>query len=206
MYHLLYETTNTVNDKKYIGIHSTADMNDSYLGSGRAMKQAIEKYGAEKFERKILKACDSRKDLLEAEAEMVTKEVVNSREYYNLSLGGKSYIDSLIDMDNEEDFKSHQSAAGKKGGAARMAKMTAEERTNWHRKGGVASVNSGGYDMTEQGKNNIKQARLNSQKYKCPLCDAKAMDGGNFNKHLNVKHGIAKEECYQWRAGEKVDN
>ena len=33
-YHFVYQTTNTINNKIYIGIHSTNDINDGYQGSG----------------------------------------------------------------------------------------------------------------------------------------------------------------------------
>lgn len=54
MYHIVYLTTNLVNNKIYIGVHSTYDLNDDYLGSGFALKKAINKYGKEKFKREIL--------------------------------------------------------------------------------------------------------------------------------------------------------
>lgn len=34
-YHFLYKTTNLLNSKVYYGMHSTNDLNDGYLGSGR---------------------------------------------------------------------------------------------------------------------------------------------------------------------------
>ena len=44
MYHYLYKVTNTSNQKYYIGVHSTTDLNDGYLGSGVAIKEAILKF------------------------------------------------------------------------------------------------------------------------------------------------------------------
>ena len=40
----IYLTTNTINNMKYIGKHY-GELNDSYLGSGKILKRAIEKYG-----------------------------------------------------------------------------------------------------------------------------------------------------------------
>ena len=206
MIHILYETVNLINGKKYIGIHSTNDEDDGYLGSGSALKDSINKYGKENFSRKIIKTFDSRKELIEAEKDLVDHSVVNSDQYYNISLGGMSYIDSLIDIDKHDLFIEHQSKAGQRGGPAYLNSLSDEDRKEWHSKGGKASKNLGGYSMSDQGKTNIKNARKNSQKYKCPFCDSKPLDGGNFNKHLISKHGVEKEACYQWRAGAKVDN
>lgn len=195
-YHVLYETVNNVNGKKYIGAHSTNNLNDSYLGSGVKLVNAINKYGKENFTKKIIQFFDSRESLLEAEKVIVNENVVNDKNYYNVSLGGMSFIDSLVNLDNSEAFISHQSKAGKNGGKAFYNKLNDNQKTEWHVKGGKASINPGGYDMSEAGKKNISEARKNSKKYSCPFCDTKPLDGGNFNKHLNVIHGIYKKDCY----------
>ena len=41
MYYTVYKTTNLVNNKIYIGVHTTEDINDDYLGSGSAIIKAI---------------------------------------------------------------------------------------------------------------------------------------------------------------------
>ena len=40
-YYIVYKITNLLNDKSYLGVHSTNDLNDGYLGSGRQIKEAI---------------------------------------------------------------------------------------------------------------------------------------------------------------------
>jgi hypothetical protein len=54
----IYKITNKINGKWYIGKHNGTDPN--YFGSGKLLKQAVEKYGKENFERTILEevACD----------------------------------------------------------------------------------------------------------------------------------------------------
>lgn len=39
-YHYIYKTTFVVTDKYYIGMHSLAELNDGYLGSGKILKRS----------------------------------------------------------------------------------------------------------------------------------------------------------------------
>ena len=89
--YLIYEITNKINDKKYIGCHITDNENDNYMGSGKYLKKAIHKYGIEKFEKKILYFCENEIDMLNKERELVNEEIVNSKDYYNISIGGNSW-------------------------------------------------------------------------------------------------------------------
>ncbi len=44
-YHYIYLIINDINKKYYKGIHSTQNLNDNYMGSGRALEKAKKKYG-----------------------------------------------------------------------------------------------------------------------------------------------------------------
>ncbi len=52
--YVVYKTTNLVNSKFYIGVHKTENPEDDYLGSGKLIKRAIEKYGADSFHKEII--------------------------------------------------------------------------------------------------------------------------------------------------------
>lgn len=88
MYHFVYETTNLINGKKYIGKHSTDDLNDGYLGSGKAIQQAIKKYGENNFSRTILKEFKTSEEAYMYEEEIITPEIIKSKNYYNMKPGG----------------------------------------------------------------------------------------------------------------------
>lgn len=47
--HYIYKTTNLINGKYYIGKHSTYNLNDNYLGSGKYLRNSIKN-----MEKKIL--------------------------------------------------------------------------------------------------------------------------------------------------------
>ncbi|MEX0596844.1 MAG: GIY-YIG nuclease family protein, partial [Candidatus Paceibacterota bacterium] len=73
-YYTVYKTTNLINDKIYIGIHETKNLNDNYLGSGKLLKRAIEKYGSQNFKREYLFIFDNKEEQLAKEKELVTEE------------------------------------------------------------------------------------------------------------------------------------
>jgi len=84
---VIYETINKINGKRYIG----QDKNDdpAYLGSGKRLKQAIEKYGRENFVKTILERCTSQDELNEREIYWIKiTNAQKSKQYYNLASGG----------------------------------------------------------------------------------------------------------------------
>lgn len=87
-YHLVYKTTNLINNKIYIGAHSTNHIDDGYMGSGKMLQYAIKKYGVENFKREILYVCASPEEMFEKEKEIVTEEFISLPNVYNIVTGG----------------------------------------------------------------------------------------------------------------------
>jgi hypothetical protein len=88
MYHLVYLTTNLVNNKIYVGVHSTYNLDDGYLGTGQNIKRAIRKYGKQNFKRDILYQCVESIHAYDIEKSIVTKDFINRDDVYNINLGG----------------------------------------------------------------------------------------------------------------------
>lgn len=103
MKYIVYVTKNVVNDKLYIGVHETEDPNvfDGYIGCGvyvsmpstyynpeTPFQYAVKKYGPSKFIRSIIAIFDDEDSAYKLEEQLVTKEVVYSKQYYNAVLGG----------------------------------------------------------------------------------------------------------------------
>lgn len=96
-YGYIYRTINTVNKKTYIGLHKMKKNEDwlAYLGSGRLLKNAVEKYGKENFSKELLEYSNSLQELKELEKNYIKKEVENGGAQYNLyysQLGVKKYF------------------------------------------------------------------------------------------------------------------
>ena len=87
-YYTIYKTTNLINNKFYIGLHTTDDLNDKYLGSGIFLKKAIKKYGVSNFKKEILHILKTKKEMISKEKEIVNEEFVKREDTYNMTKGG----------------------------------------------------------------------------------------------------------------------
>lgn len=83
-----YKITNLINGKYYYGIHSTNNLEDEYMGSGNLIKAAIKKYGKENFKKEIIADYLTSNEVINHEKIVVTQELVDADECYNLKCGG----------------------------------------------------------------------------------------------------------------------
>tara|TARA_R110000803_G_scaffold26329_1_gene62425 strand:- start:289 stop:918 length:630 start_codon:yes stop_codon:yes gene_type:complete len=89
MKYTIYKTTNLINNKIYIGKHQTENINDSYYGSGKALKASIKKHGKENFKKEILFVFDTELEMNDKEVELITEEFVSRTDTYNMGVGGE---------------------------------------------------------------------------------------------------------------------
>jgi hypothetical protein len=87
-YHYIYKTTCIITEKFYIGMHSTDNLYDDYLGSGKILRLSINKYGTDHHILEILEFHDNRKALAAREKEIVNEELVIDCICMNLKVGG----------------------------------------------------------------------------------------------------------------------
>ena len=112
-YHFIYKTTNLLSGKYYIGMHSTNNLDDGYMGSGKRLRYSINKYGVENHKREILEFFENRKQLTVREKEIVTFNEIAKEECLNLCVGGQG---GFI---NEEGYKK---------GAKKMSEIISERK------------------------------------------------------------------------------
>ena len=92
MYGYIYETTNLINGKKYIGQHRSEFFDTRYIGSGIILLEAVKKYGKENFEVKLIRECANDDELNAAEVELIKEtNAVELENYYNIAHGGEGH-------------------------------------------------------------------------------------------------------------------
>lgn len=100
-HHFIYKTTNLLNGKYYIGMHSTNNLNDGYMGSGKRLRRSINKYGKENFRVEILEYLPDRELLVKREKEIVNEELLKDPMCINLKEGGRG---GFCDDDHKDKF------------------------------------------------------------------------------------------------------
>ena len=86
--HYIYKTTCNVTGRWYVGMHSTNNLEDAYMGSGLRLRRSIRKYGVENHIKEILEFLPNREELVLREIEIVTKELISDEKCMNLKEGG----------------------------------------------------------------------------------------------------------------------
>lgn len=109
-HHFIYKTTNIVNTKFYIGMHSTSNLEDGYLGSGTMLAKSIRKYGKENFKIEILEWYDNRDTLRLREKYLVNEDLLSDPLCMNIKIGGErgNYGVKIINRKSSPLSESHK--------------------------------------------------------------------------------------------------
>ena len=91
-YYILYQITNKINGKIYIGKHTTKYLADKYFGSGHALKTDMKIVGPENFEMKVLCYLNNQDELDLLEELVVNSEFCAREDTYNIRTGGRNPI------------------------------------------------------------------------------------------------------------------
>lgn len=158
MYYLVYKITNIINGKIYIGVHTTSDINDSYMGSGKRLKYAQKKYGIENFEKEILHIFVNSDDMFEMEATLVNVAFVSRDDTYNIGLGGKQPLDFI--NEHSHNNKGNHRKTGNYGFKLTSIDRTTKKYRNNLSKGVRAFYANGGVNPFKGKKHTIETKNL----------------------------------------------
>lgn len=133
-YNYIYLITNQLNDKIYIGKHSTDNLNDGYMGSGILINKAIKKYGLENFTKEYLAFCDNEDTLNYLERFYIRK--YKARQVgYNLTDGGDGTLGSHWVLSEETRQKMVEAKRGNKVNLGRHHSEEAKQKISESMKG-----------------------------------------------------------------------
>ena len=146
-HHIIYRTTNLLNNRYYIGMHSTENIDDGYLGSGRRIKAEIKKYGKDYFVREVLEELPTYEALKLREKEIVNEALLADPLNINLKIGGEGG-GKFIDAEHQQKCCK---AGGLAGGSrvawerhrAKMAKAVSDVMKRRHLIGFTTSGTTG---------------------------------------------------------------
>lgn len=123
-FYTIYKITNKNTGKFYIGRHITTNLNDDYMGSGKYIRRAVEKYGANSFLKEYLFIFDNEEEMYNKEAEIVTEEFCLREDTYNIAPGG--FAGGFRHINQNVMTPEFRSYLGSIGG---FSKFTAEQRS-----------------------------------------------------------------------------
>lgn len=92
-HHIFYKTTCLVTGKYYYGMHSTDNIDDGYLGSGKKLKYSILKHGPDNHQYEIIKSFPTRAELRDYEESFVNEKLLKDPLCMNLIRGGNASYD-----------------------------------------------------------------------------------------------------------------
>lgn len=205
IHHLVYKVTNLINGMIYVGKHSTEDINDGYMGSGKYINRAIAKYGLENFQKEVLYKFGTEEEAFLKEAEIVNEEFVRRKDTYNITLGGfgswyASNISRTPEIRRELALKMNSVTWSNDEFRLRKSKETSERNKRLHKEGKMKPVDRTGSKHSDEAKMKMKIAasnrspEQNSQFGTCWIT--------NGTKSVKIVKGSILPEG--WRLGRKL--
>lgn len=216
MYYTVYKITNTINNKIYVGIHRTYELDDGYMGSGIHLKRSQKKYGIENFTKEIIHIFYNPDDMYAMESEIVNEEFVADVYNYNLITGGKSGFplnlehtqngrisaDSILKEKYGNDFRTIISKMGVDARIALLRENPEYYREMFYKRGeqhafyGKKHTDETKDKMSKSHKERLKDPTNNSQYGTMWIYNAELKINKKINKHDDIPDG--------WKRGRKV--
>ena len=131
MYYYIYQITNLINNKIYVGKHKSVKhpLENSYYGSGKQIIAAIKKYGLENFKKEILHYCNDINELALKEENIVTEEFIQRTDTYNMHKGGFGGFEHInLDPEKRKEINKQTSIRNKKLGLGGTKHWTDDSR------------------------------------------------------------------------------
>lgn len=188
-YNVFYRIENNINGCYYYGVHKTNTLNDNYIGSGKRLRSAYNKYGLNNFTMKILKYFYTYEDALKYEEDFVNDDLLKDPKCYNIKKGGnggshQGRINGQLGKPRSEETKS------------KISKSSKGKHHNEETKIKIGNSNKGkppwnkGKKMSLKARRNMSVAKSNmSQETKQKMRKPKSEE---HKKHIKENHWIKR--------------
>ena len=155
--YVVYQTTNLVNGKIYIGVTNGND--PYYLGSGKTLKKAIIKYGRKNFIRKPILELVNKESAYFIEKMIVNEKFISENSNYNLQIGGSGHAAH----NKERKYKPHTDKTKKKISQTMIERGTSKGKNNPQygkplSEKQKAAISRKGVKLTKEHKEKIRQS------------------------------------------------
>lgn len=194
----IYEIKNNINGKTYVDQHKYKKLNDKYMGSGIALKNAYKKYGIENFTKTILESGIKTRELAnEKEVYWIAEYKKIGKAEYNVAKGGNVFP-TFQDFDLEKQMEIRKKISeSRKGNKNWLGKHHTEETklkiseshkgkklTDKHKeKDRLSQI---GRKHTEETKKKISEN--NKGKHKLTDAHKEKLRQSNLGKHISEEH------------------
>ncbi len=164
-YHYIYKTTCKVTEKFYVGMHSTDNLEDGYMGSGKRLWRSIHKHGIENHEKEILEFLPNRSSLKKREKEIVNEQFLEDQMCMNLQIGGGGGISSKEHKQSLHKGAKEWLNCKWKDETYRknMSNKSSEKMSNRHKEGKIKYDTFTGKTHSEETKQKIGKANSEKQ-------------------------------------------
>jgi hypothetical protein len=165
-------------------MHSTCNLDDGYMGSGKRLRYSIRKYGVINHKKEIIKFFETRDLLIEAEKKAITPEMITDNNCMNLKEGGTG------GFVNEE----HQIKCSQAGNATSKIKFDTDEEFRNKRLSVLSEIGKN----TKNLRNDTFSGKHHSNTSKQLMSESsKGMGTGNTNSQYGTcwitKEGVNKK-------------
>lgn len=154
MYGYIYKTINLITNKFYIGKREKSTFDENYYGSGKHLRNSLNKYGKDNFSREILEWCETREELCEREKYWIKElHAQDTNIGYNIADGGYGGVHLFGDL-NPRRINPHKASeeTKRKMSESRKGHLTSEET-----KKKISNSNKGKKRTLEQNKANSER-------------------------------------------------
>ena len=168
-YHYIYKITCLKNNRYYIGMHSTDNLEDGYMGGGKRIKNSVKKHGKDAHKKEILEFFESRELLRQREIELVNEELLNDPMCINLNKGGdggwlKEWSTKGAISANEKNWRDTKFIEKMKESSSKTFKKLWSDPKGRERFIEICKKSFKGKKHTEEAKKNIGEANSAHQK------------------------------------------